>query len=59
MTTVLTTLACAVAFVLLGLLTRGRAPRLAFDFTEEGRVSERCSACDVPCARPEPTDDDE
>ena len=35
---------------------RGRAPRLAFDFTDEGRVSERCSACQAPCETPERTD---
>jgi hypothetical protein len=57
MTAVLTVLACAAAFVLLGLLTRNRAPRLGFDFTEAGRVSERCSACEAPCDRPESTDD--
>lgn len=50
-------LALIVAFVVLGLLTRGRAPRLAFDFTDEGRISERCSACQTPCDRPERTDD--
>ncbi len=49
MTAFLTVLACATAFVVLGLLTRGRAPRLAFDFTPQGRVSERCSACETPC----------
>lgn len=49
MTPVFTVLACAAGFVLLGLLTRGRAPRLACDFTDEGRVSERCSACQAPC----------
>ncbi len=49
MSAVVTILAIAVAFVALGLLTRGRAPRLAFDFTDEGRVSERCSACETPC----------
>lgn len=53
MTALLTIAACVVAFVLLGLLTRGRAPRLAFDFTDEGRISERCSACDTPCDNPE------
>ena len=53
MTAVITVLACAVAFVVLGLLTRGRAPRLAYDFTEAGRVSERCSACQTPCPTPE------
>ncbi len=57
MTAILTVLACAAAFVLLGLLTRGRAPRLAFDFTQEGRVSQRCSACQTPCDPPEQTDD--
>jgi hypothetical protein len=54
---VLTVAACAAAFVLLGFLTRGRAPRLAFDFTDEGRLSERCSACQTPCKTPERIDD--
>ncbi|MDJ0520811.1 MAG: hypothetical protein QNJ90_01915 [Planctomycetota bacterium] len=48
-----TILGLTAAFVVLGLLTRGRAPRLAFDFTDEGRLSERCSACETPCDRPE------
>ena len=56
MSTVWIILGLVVAFVTLGLLTRGRAPRLAFDFTDEGRVSERCSACQTPCDRPERTD---
>ncbi len=56
MTPLATILVCAVGFALLGLLTRGRAPRLAFDFTDEGRVSERCSACQTPCKTPERTD---
>ena len=53
MSAAVTILAVAVAFAALGLLTRGRAPRLAFDFTDEGRVSERCSACQAPCDQPE------
>ena len=57
MSAYLTIAACAAAFVLLGLLTRGRAPRMAFDFTDEGRLSERCSACQNPCDAPERIDD--
>ncbi len=53
MSAILIVIAVAVAFAALGLLTRGRAPRLAFDFTDEGRVSERCSACQAPCDRAE------
>jgi len=56
MSPVLVVLACAGSFVLLGLLTRFGAPRLAFDFTEEGRRSERCSACSHPCDAKEETD---
>ncbi len=56
MSAVVTILAVAAGFAALGLLTRGRAPRLAFDFTDEGRVSERCSACQAPCETPERTD---
>ena len=49
-------LSCAAASVILGLLTRRRAPRLGFDFTEAGRVSEACSACDHPCDTAERSD---
>ena len=53
MSAVLTVIGLAVSFAALGLLTRGRAPRLACDFTDEGRVSERCSACQAPCDQKE------